>query len=326
MTLTIAAGIPCIPLLFETPSPFPPQRAFPCPVLRLASQDNLYGTTIESIAGPAREGNLVLMQCHPPAIRRLQLLGDVHPVVIFVEPSAARASDKSDAEAQKLLQEKLEFGHCYTHVIPEAPLHELALRVADIVNNEARAKGMWANIPALLPRYKASAATVEPIAEVKTPEKKKAAGETATTATATTQPLSVYSQSTPLKCTFETVVVKRVGKHKFGFSLRHDAGTGVPTVVVEAGVRYAAGVLRNGARVLSVDGTNVVCEPASKVCTSCRFLSFVCVCVFVCVRARVCVCCLSLQSCCYIPPPSSLNLSLPNILGVWCVVAQQFFS
>ncbi|EGD81975.1 hypothetical protein PTSG_02659 [Salpingoeca rosetta] len=245
---------------------------------------NLYGTTIEAVAAPARDGKLVLMQCHPPAIRRLQLLGDIHPIVAFVAPAPERLQTRADGSAideaaQAAAWEQVEHGHTFTHVLQEGPVPALAQQVAAIVSEEARAEGLWAAVPALLPRAPLSQAaspskmslglTTAPATLGNTSMTATNAVDTSTAAAAAgateeDESLAMYSQSTQLKCDFETVVVQRLGKHKYGFKLVADDETGVPTVAPGDDIVYVNGSFGAGARVLCVGGQNVIAESSSK--------------------------------------------------------------
>lgn len=122
-----------------------------------STQENLYGTTIEAVAVPARNGKLVVLQCTTSAIRRLQLFGNIHPVVVFIKPHAHdEENDTRKANSPSAFQDTLdiedEYKDCFTHVLQEADIDKLAIQIGDIVEQELSADGFWARIPALLPR------------------------------------------------------------------------------------------------------------------------------------------------------------------------------
>lgn len=125
-------------------------------------QGNLYGTTTAAVAEPSRDGKLVLMHCHPPAIRRLQFRGDVHPLVIFVKPvsvdAIAQASTflnqtvDAEAEFRTSAELELQFGQVFTHVVHLAGDASSTLdQVVSILENNCK-HDFWALTPKSLPR------------------------------------------------------------------------------------------------------------------------------------------------------------------------------
>lgn len=124
-------------------------------------KDNLYGTTIKSVRQPMEEGKLVVLHCHPSTIRRLRLLGDVHPIVIFIKPDSidtAReaAKDAHPAEVQQQYEAaatmEAQHGSLFTHVVPlSSDLDKTRATVADIIRRECKAD-FWASLPYIVPR------------------------------------------------------------------------------------------------------------------------------------------------------------------------------
>jgi hypothetical protein len=127
-------------------------------------QDNLYGTSIDSIARPAAEKKLVVIHCHPPAIRRLQFFGDVYPLVIFLDPHDRAAAEdilstwssthpiNLEEELARAELARLQFSHVFTHAVPmTGSASELITKVAEIISAEWTSD-FWAPVPKPLPR------------------------------------------------------------------------------------------------------------------------------------------------------------------------------
>jgi C-terminal processing protease CtpA/Prc/guanylate kinase len=124
-------------------------------------KDNLYGTTIRSVRQPMEEGKLVVLHCHPSTVRRLRLLGDVHPLVIFIKPESIdavreAAKDAHPAEVQQQFEAaatmEAQHGSLFTHVVPlSTDLDKTRATVADIIRRECKAD-FWASLPFIVPR------------------------------------------------------------------------------------------------------------------------------------------------------------------------------
>ncbi|EDQ92878.1 uncharacterized protein MONBRDRAFT_35505 [Monosiga brevicollis MX1] len=204
-------------------------------------KDNLYGTSIDSIKGPAEAGRLLLMHCHPPAIRRLQFIGDVHPLVIFLhatpemarealEPLANRLDIKE--EIDRAYQIDLQYSHIFTHRLDlDSDLDGVVKLLADIIEDECRLP-FWAPINKSLPHM--------PAEEI----------DRAVAA------LSVRN-----------VTVAKGSDNKFGFETLQPKNEHYHVLQINApGPEFVSEEMaHHNDIILAINGQNMICEPHSKV-------------------------------------------------------------
>lgn len=210
---------------------------------------NLYGTTIGAVRRPMEEGKLVVLHCHPTTIRRLRLLGDIHPLVIFVKPASldnvenvAREVQASDALQQYEQAADLELQHAplFTHVVSLSnDLTKPRVAIADIIRREAKAD-FWAALPFIAPRTEDLADKV---------------GGMAPRATVTAG------------CIFRTILLSKNRSGSFGFRLVAGGDSHQPPRVhlLSPGPAHITDEhLQDGDLVLCINNTNVVLESLSK--------------------------------------------------------------
>ncbi|WKY11444.1 hypothetical protein Q1695_003201 [Nippostrongylus brasiliensis] len=111
-------------------------------------QNNLYGTSIDSVRAVAQQGRHCILDVSGNAIRRLQSVANIHPIAIFVKPSSHHhimQLDNTMNEEEALQQyarcQRLEqtFGDLFTHVISHGQTAEEILgRVQHVIASEAR--------------------------------------------------------------------------------------------------------------------------------------------------------------------------------------------
>jgi len=104
------------------------------------------------------------MHCHPPSVRRLQLVGNIHPVIIFFDPvdraqaAAALAAHPNtakldvDKELTKAATLKLQYKHVFTHTVPLGADVQAAIAEASAVIAKEYKGDFWAVVPKALPR------------------------------------------------------------------------------------------------------------------------------------------------------------------------------
>ncbi|KJH53400.1 PDZ/DHR/GLGF domain protein [Dictyocaulus viviparus] len=111
-------------------------------------QNNLYGTSIESVRMVAQQGRHCILDVSGNAIRRLQSVANIHPIAIFIKPSSHHHIMQLDhtmneEEAMQQFQrcQRLEqtFGDLFTCVISHGQSTEEVLgRVQHVIAAEAR--------------------------------------------------------------------------------------------------------------------------------------------------------------------------------------------
>lgn len=120
-------------------------------------QNNLYGTSIESVRQVAQLGRHCILDVSGNAIRRLQTIANIHPIAIFVKPTSYHQilnwdRSISEEEAQQQFQrcQRIEqtFGDVFTHVIANAnSAEEILSRVHHVIAHESR-PNVWIANPA----------------------------------------------------------------------------------------------------------------------------------------------------------------------------------
>jgi guanylate kinase len=133
-------------------------------------KDNMYGTSLKSIRDPSSEGKVVIMDTQLKAVTRLQMFGDIHPVVVLLKPSsvedlfqslqhpAARSEggEPPSMEAASVLyratlKTEAEYGHLFTHVVLTGQSLATTVRaVANLVHHCLEAD-YWADTLQQLP-------------------------------------------------------------------------------------------------------------------------------------------------------------------------------
>jgi guanylate kinase len=88
---------------------------------------HIYGTSVESVREPCSEGKVVVLETRPESIRLIQAFGDIHPIVISVQPASPEALDalgpdhrtaeSIHAEYDHVMAEAHEFESIITHTI-----------------------------------------------------------------------------------------------------------------------------------------------------------------------------------------------------------------
>ncbi|CAD6185539.1 unnamed protein product [Caenorhabditis auriculariae] len=122
-------------------------------------QNNLYGTSIQSVREVANQGRHCILDVSGHAIRRLQSVANIHPIALFVKPSAAhqildwdrqftagsRSNDRplTEDEAHQQYQrcQRIEqtFGDLFTHEISNAhSAAEIINRVHSLIAKESQ--------------------------------------------------------------------------------------------------------------------------------------------------------------------------------------------
>ncbi|KAE9414006.1 hypothetical protein Angca_004539, partial [Angiostrongylus cantonensis] len=110
-------------------------------------QNNLYGTSIDSVRVVAQQGRHCILDVSGNAIRRLQSVASIYPIAIFIKPSSHHHIMQLDhtmneEEAMQQFQrcQRLEqtFGDLFTHVISHGQSAEEVLgRVQHVIATEA---------------------------------------------------------------------------------------------------------------------------------------------------------------------------------------------
>lgn len=111
-------------------------------------QNNLYGTSIDSVRMVAQQGRHCILDVSGNAIRRLQSVANIHPIAIFVKPDSHHhimqmdhTMNEEEAMQQYQRCQRLEqtFGDLFTYVISHGQSAEEVLnRVQQVIASEAR--------------------------------------------------------------------------------------------------------------------------------------------------------------------------------------------
>ncbi|CAI4226967.1 unnamed protein product [Auanema sp. JU1783] len=119
-------------------------------------QNNLYGTSIQSVKEVALQGRHCILDVSGNAIRRLQSVANIHPIAIFIKPQSHHQirdwePNMSDDEAQQIYQrcQRIEqaFGDLFTDVISSVhSADEVLNRVHHIIQNQSR-PAIWVANP-----------------------------------------------------------------------------------------------------------------------------------------------------------------------------------
>ncbi|KAK6058661.1 PDZ/DHR/GLGF domain protein [Cooperia oncophora] len=111
-------------------------------------QNNLYGTSIDSVRMVAQQGRHCILDVSGNAIRRLQSVANIYPIAIFIKPSSHHhimqldhSMNEEEAMQQYQRCQRLEqtFGDLFTQVISHGQSAEEILgRVQHVIATEAR--------------------------------------------------------------------------------------------------------------------------------------------------------------------------------------------
>ncbi|KAL6741938.1 hypothetical protein Aduo_015145 [Ancylostoma duodenale] len=111
-------------------------------------QNNLYGTSIDSVRMVAQQGRHCILDVSGNAIRRLQSVANIYPIAIFIKPSShhhimqldhSMNEDEAMQQYQRCQRLEQTFGDLFTHVVSHGQSAEEVLgRVQHLIATEAR--------------------------------------------------------------------------------------------------------------------------------------------------------------------------------------------
>ncbi|XGW03946.1 hypothetical protein V3C99_015242 [Haemonchus contortus] len=111
-------------------------------------QNNLYGTSIDSVRMVAQQGRHCILDVSGNAIRRLQSVANIYPIAIFIKPTShhhimqldhSMNEDEAMQQYQRCQRLEQTFGDLFTQVISHGQSAEEVLgRVQHVIANEAR--------------------------------------------------------------------------------------------------------------------------------------------------------------------------------------------
>ncbi|KAK6755066.1 hypothetical protein RB195_013816 [Necator americanus] len=111
-------------------------------------QNNLYGTSIDSVRMVAQQGRHCILDVSGNAIRRLQSVANIYPIAIFIKPSShhhimqldhSLNEDEAMQQFQRCQRLEQTFGDLFTHVVSHGQTAEEVLsRVQHLIATEAR--------------------------------------------------------------------------------------------------------------------------------------------------------------------------------------------
>ncbi|KHJ90695.1 PDZ/DHR/GLGF domain protein [Oesophagostomum dentatum] len=111
-------------------------------------QNNLYGTSIDSVRAVAQQGRHCILDVSGNAIRRLQSVANIYPIAIFIKPSShhhimqldhSLNEDEAMQQFQRCQRLEQTFGDLFTHVVSHAQsAEEVINRVQHLIATEAR--------------------------------------------------------------------------------------------------------------------------------------------------------------------------------------------
>lgn len=110
-------------------------------------QDNLYGTSINSVREVAQMGRHCILDVSGNAIRRLQSIANIYPIAIFVKPQNHHqimdwdhSLNEEDAHNQFQRCQRIEqsFGDLFTAVVNGQSLEDLVRRVLTVIAEQSR--------------------------------------------------------------------------------------------------------------------------------------------------------------------------------------------
>ncbi|MCP9263439.1 Disks large 2 [Dirofilaria immitis] len=110
-------------------------------------QDNLYGTSINSVREVAEMGRHCILDVSGNAIRRLQSIANIYPIAIFVKPQTPHqimewdhSINEEDAHTiyQRCQRTEQNFGDLFTAVISGQIFEDLVRRVLNVIAEQSR--------------------------------------------------------------------------------------------------------------------------------------------------------------------------------------------
>ncbi|CAB3410323.1 unnamed protein product [Caenorhabditis bovis] len=121
-------------------------------------QNNLYGTSIQSVREVANQGRHCILDVSGNAIRRLQNVANIQPISIFIKPSSPQQimeldrqlskplhderpflEDEAAAQFQRCQRIEQTFGDLFTHVISNAhSANEVMSRIYQLIKRESQ--------------------------------------------------------------------------------------------------------------------------------------------------------------------------------------------
>uniref|UniRef100_A0A915PMN4 Uncharacterized protein n=1 Tax=Setaria digitata TaxID=48799 RepID=A0A915PMN4_9BILA len=110
-------------------------------------QDNLYGTSINSVREVAEMGRHCILDVSGNAIRRLQSIANIYPIAIFVKPQTPHqimdwdhSINEDDAHTvyQRCQRTEQNFGDLFTAVVSGQTFEDLVRRVLNVIAEQSR--------------------------------------------------------------------------------------------------------------------------------------------------------------------------------------------
>ncbi|CAG9532272.1 unnamed protein product [Cercopithifilaria johnstoni] len=110
-------------------------------------QDNLYGTSINSVREVAEMGRHCILDVSGNAIRRLQSIANIYPIAVFVKPQSPHqimewdhSINEDDAHTvyQRCQRTEQNFGDLFTAVVSGQTFEDLVRRVLNVIAEQSR--------------------------------------------------------------------------------------------------------------------------------------------------------------------------------------------